>query len=56
MVLKWTIRRDGDHKLKLFQECDTITSVTYILETKSLTIPATAVTFFVETAAGVVCF
>ena len=33
-----------------------ITSVTYILTTKSFTTPAATVTFFVATTAGVVCF
>ena len=37
------------------QQCDTITSVTYILTTKSLVITATVVISFVATAVGIVC-
>jgi len=37
------------------QQCDTITSVTYILTTKSLVITAAVVISFVATAVGIVC-
>ena len=37
------------------KQCDTITSVTYIMTTKSLIISAAVVTSFVATAVGVIC-